>query len=218
MANLALAAGGALGEVDRFLSPTTSASSDASTWQAGWVEAALHQEQLADFDVATRFAACAGRRSFRASVYHAISESFTPPGPLKDERYSAALHAFATAHEYPSLPIERVETPVSGGIMPAILGFGTAPRDRTRPVVMAIGGPDLTKELVYCLLADGFTRAGVELLAIELPGSGEALRLGGLLRKQAQRSSSAQRSTISTREPTGVRCDRDPGFRSRRLR
>ena len=83
---------------------------------------------------------------------------------------------------------------------------------------MAIGGPDLTKELVYCLLADGFTRAGVELLAIELPGSGEALRLGGLLRKQAQRSSSAQRSTISTREPTGVRCDRDPGFRSRRLR
>jgi pimeloyl-ACP methyl ester carboxylesterase len=178
--NVALMAGATLGELHPWIEPLRTGTEEPSAWRAAWTDAGLHQEHLAERDDANGFALSASRRSLRAVVYHTISEWYAPPGPDKAECYSAALQAFAKARDYGSLPIERVDAPVAGGSVPGYLSNASITNSRYRPVVICAGGPDIPKELAYCIVGDAFARAELDVLVVDFPGSGEALRLGGM--------------------------------------
>ena len=178
--NVALMAGATLGELHQWLEPLRTSGHEPTSWQHAWTDAALHQELLAERDDSNGFRLSASRRSLRAVVYHTISEWYTPPGPDKAECYSAALQAFAKAREYGALPVERIDARISGGTVPGYLSSGSIIDSGHRLVVICAGGPDLPKELTYCILGDAFARAGLDVLVVDFPGSGEALRLGGM--------------------------------------
>ena len=175
--NLALMAGGEVGEMHRWLAPLRDSDSepDPAAWAAAWADMARQQEELAADDVNRGYRTSAGRRYLRASVYHASGERQIPPGPEKSESYRATLGAFATALELTPLPLERLEFDSPDGPLPAYLI--PAPGEGPSPLVIFYGGFDVTKELLYCFVTDTFAHRGISCLVVDSPGVGEPLRL-----------------------------------------
>ncbi|MEU8200468.1 alpha/beta fold hydrolase [Streptosporangium sp. NPDC049046] len=187
--NLALMAGGSLGDMECWLGPLRdlpaadpSAADPPLTrldaWAAAWAGMAHRQEELAARDLKAGYPATAGARYLRASVYHASGQREIPLGPAKSESYAAALQAFGNAMECAALPLERVHIDSPDGMMP---GYLIAPdAGDPRPVVIVYGGLDLTKELMYAVMGTAFARRGVTCLVVDTPGTGEMVRLRGV--------------------------------------
>jgi dienelactone hydrolase len=176
--NLALTAGGSIGDIHRWLEPLRqSGSTSAPAWSAAWSSMAYQQERLAADDLAAGHTSLAGRRFLRAAVYHATGQRLTPPGPAKSEAYAAMLTAFNHAVEFASIPLERIRVDSPDGPLP---GYLIGPKSADTPVVVVFGGLDLTKEFMYAVLGDTFARHGISCLAIDTPGVGEPLRLRGV--------------------------------------
>ena len=124
---------------------------------------------------ADSYAYAASARYFRAATCHLTGERQTPPGPAKTHSYTAALEAFARGVELMPRPIERVEVDSPDGILPGyLIPSGT---DGPAPVVIFYNGLDVTKELLYGIIGDQFSRRGIGCLIIDTPGTGEPLRL-----------------------------------------
>jgi dienelactone hydrolase len=177
--NLAMMAGGSIGDIHRWLGPLRAAGSeDAEEWAAAWSAMAHQQEELAETDLRDGHVATAGARYLRSAVYHASGQRQIPPGPAKSESYAAVLQAFANAREHCPLPLERIDVDSPDGMLP---GYLIAPRkDRRAPVVICYGGFDLTKEFLYAVVGNTFANKGITCLVIDTPGVGEPLRLRGI--------------------------------------
>jgi dienelactone hydrolase len=177
--NLAMMAGGSIGDIHRWLDPLRAAgSTDPEEWAAAWSAMAHQQEELAEIDVRDGHMATAGARYLRSAVYHASGQRQIPPGPAKSESYAAVLQAFANAREHCPLPLERIDVDSPDGPLP---GYLIAPRkDRPTPVVICYGGFDLTKEFLYAVIGNTFASKGITCLVIDTPGVGEPLRLRGV--------------------------------------
>ncbi|MEV0589954.1 alpha/beta hydrolase family protein [Nonomuraea cavernae] len=177
--NLALMAGGSLGDVQRWLSPLRDApAADLDAWAAAWAGMAHQQELIAAGDVKDGYLATAGARYLRASVYHASGQRQIPLGPAKSESYAAALQAFGNAVDYAPVSLERIHVDSPDGTLP---GYLIAPDTADpQPVVIVYGGLDLTKELLYAVVGDRFARRGITCLVIDTPGAGELIRLRGV--------------------------------------
>ena len=72
----------------------------------------------------------------------------------------------------------RVEIPFEDNSFPGtfIPGVGTGPR----PTILFCNGLDSTKEMIALAVRAAFANRGISVLAIDQPGTGEALRLRGL--------------------------------------
>jgi dienelactone hydrolase len=177
--NLALMAGGSIGDMQRWLGPLRDApAADLDAWATAWASMAHQQELLAAADVKAGYLATAGGRYLRASVYHACGQRQIPLGPTKSESYAAALQAFGNAVDYGHVSLERIHVDSPDGMLP---GYLIAPdAAEPRPVVIVYGGLDLTKELLFAVLGGTFARRGITCLVIDTPGTGELIRLRGV--------------------------------------
>lgn len=173
--NLALMAGGSLGEMHRWLAPLRDGEPDPEAWLKAWTGMAEQQETQAAEDLRAGMRRSAGLRYLRASVYHASGERQIAPGPEKMASYRASLAAFEKAIELAPLDVERIEVPSPDGVLPGYLI--PARTDRPAPVVIFYGGFDVTKEFLYGFIGEEFVRRGITCLVTDSPGVGEPLRL-----------------------------------------
>jgi dienelactone hydrolase len=174
--SLALMADGQLGQIDRFLAPLRIGKPDSNGWTKAWNEMANQQIRLAERDVKNGFALSASSRYLRASTYLLTGERQTPLGTAKTETYEAALGSFAKAVKLMSDPPERVEIPSPDGILPGYLIKARGVPGKS-PVVIFYNGFDVTKELLFAIIKDEFSRRGISCLVVDGPGTGECLRL-----------------------------------------
>ncbi|MEU8200479.1 alpha/beta fold hydrolase [Streptosporangium sp. NPDC049046] len=173
--NLALMAGGSLGEMNRWLSPLREGEPDNEAWGKAWAGMAEQQETQAAEDLSAGLRRSAGLRYLRASVYHASGERQIPPGPEKSASYQASLDAFEKAIELVPLNVERIEVDSPDGVLPGYLI--PARTAEPAPVVIFYGGFDVTKEFLYGFIEEEFVPRGISCLVMDSPGVGEPLRL-----------------------------------------
>jgi dienelactone hydrolase len=177
---LALMAGGQLNQMDRWLAPLRDIGPEPDTdaWAKAWDSMGAEQSRHAAQERAEGYVYAASARYFRAATYHLTGERQTPPGPAKTQTYTAALEAFAQGVALMPRPIERVEVDSPDGILPGyLIPSGT---DDPAPVVIFYNGLDVTKEILYGIIGDQFSRRGIACLVIDTPGTGEPLRLRGV--------------------------------------
>jgi alpha-beta hydrolase superfamily lysophospholipase len=176
--NLALMAGGDLGQMDRFLKPLLQMSqASAEDWTNAWHDMGVQQTLLAAGDVAAGRRLSAAARYLRASTYLLTGERQTPPGPLKMASYTAALEAFQNYMTTTEVELETVTVDSPDGELPGYLIHAQSKSDRPPPVVIMYNGFDITKEILYGIIGQTFSRRGVACLVIDTPGTGEPLRL-----------------------------------------
>ncbi len=83
-------------------------------------------------------------------------------------------------------PIERVDVPLGDKAMPAYLHLPRQPAPGERfPVILSIGGMDLSKENMVSLYGDRMLERGFAVLAIDGPGQAEAVTRGIFFSAQA---------------------------------
>lgn len=174
--NLALMAGGSVGDLDRWLRPLKDTEPDADAWLAAWEGMADQQRELAERDLADGFPRAAGARYLRACMYSQSGERQVPPGEEKTRSYVKSLEDFTTAIDLAQLPLERLDVDSPDGVLPCYLipAYGDDP---TPPVVIFYGGFDVTKEILYGFVLDRFAKRGIACVVADVPGYGEPLRL-----------------------------------------
>ncbi|OBT41179.1 hypothetical protein VE00_08116 [Pseudogymnoascus sp. WSF 3629] len=173
--NLALMAGGQIGQIDRWLAPVRDTKADSEAWTRAWDSMAEEQERQAVQDLEKGYRLSASVRFLRASTYHLTGERQTPPGPAKMHSYTSALSAFEKSIALNSANVERVEVNSPDGILPGYLI--PSGRDSPSPVVVFYNGFDVTKEILYAIIGDEFAKRNIACLVIDTPGTGEPLRL-----------------------------------------
>ena len=180
--NLALGAGGLIGEVDtvaRSLQEAGQRNDDPA--QEEWVQAFMrlagHVHEQARQDERQGHLFSAGRKLLRAANYYFAAERQThPKDPRKLMLYKQMLDCFRQGATWRQEPIEWVEIPYQGGSMPALfVPSGTPGRS---PCMIHFDGLDVNKETIYlsCIALEA-RRRGVSMLIVDHPGVGEALRL-----------------------------------------
>jgi dienelactone hydrolase len=185
----AINSGGLIDEVDRACRPIREAASrgeDAGTpefleaWTSvadGLVDAAAVQEKAGH-------RLTAGGMYVRAGNYLVQAERMQAAGsPGRLETYQRILDLMVRAFELADPLTTRVEVPYGDHTLPA---YFTAPAPGTHgglpPVAIMWNGLDSTKEHMYTSdFSHELARRGVATLMVDTPGSGEALRLQGLI-------------------------------------
>jgi dienelactone hydrolase len=173
--DLALMAGGQLGEFDRQLAPLRNVEPTPEAWNGAWKRLADRLESDAVADLARGYSRSAGVRFLRASMYRLHGERQVPPGTEKIDAYRDALYAFGKAIEHTPLELERVEIESPDDSLPGYLI--PAQSLGKRPVVIFYSGLDVVKEMLYAFVRDEFARRGITCLVVDTPGVGEPLRL-----------------------------------------
>lgn len=173
----ALAAGGQFGDISLILDRLRNSAGNDQEWQAGWTWLAGRLERRAEASLAIGTRRSASENYFLASLYHKTSEQFIPPAdPARLQTYQSALRTFESARELSSLAIERVLVPYGDKSLPTY--FVPSRSGGRAPTVIFMCGLDTTKEITVLRVRSEFAERGFNLLAIDTPGVGEALRLG----------------------------------------
>ncbi|MEO6248494.1 MAG: alpha/beta fold hydrolase [Sphingomicrobium sp.] len=182
---IAMESGGQIGEIVDMCQPIREAAAtgaDAGTPQfmAQWVAMADKLAALAGEDEAKGRAFSASNKLERAALYRITAERMQGHGhPGRMDTYKTALADFERSTKLGAINRERVEVPLSKGVMPAL--YTRAPGEGRKPVVVYCNGLDSCKELLYwSRLPEALARRGISTLCVDQPGSGEALRLQNL--------------------------------------
>src|SRR5690554_2207752 len=181
---IAMESGGRIGEIVDMCEPIREAAEkgDAATpdFMRRWAGKGRELLELAAEDEAKGRAFSASNKLERASLYLFVAERMQAHGSDgRKETYALAREAFDRSTRLGGINRERVEIPLEGGTMPALLT--RAPGEGPRPCVVYCNGLDSCKELLYWTkLPEELARRGVSTLCVDQPGSGEALRLQGL--------------------------------------
>lgn len=142
----------------------------------------------------------AAEKYLRAVAYYMTAERmqsrhFEPRWAL----YRTMLDTMQRAIEVGQLNCRRVEIPYGDTSFPGLFvkGHGDGPR----PCMVFCNGLDSVKEMIYLTIREEFAKRGISVLAIDHPGVGEALRLGGLTAVyDSERWASAAVNYLETRD------------------
>ncbi len=156
---------------------------DASSWHREWQRMAEENAQRADAALAARHVATARAHHLRASNYHRVSELFLAPDDARRRTTFAEVVRHSHAHlRLMSPPGEVVSIELGDGqtldaylLKPAPASLAHRP-----PVVIAFGGLDGCKDEMVQRMASAALARGLALLAVDMPGQGEALRFRGM--------------------------------------
>ena len=178
--------GGTIGEVDEACRPILVASragEDAGTAEflASWSRVADRLVALAEEDEARGRRFSAGDKYRRAALYLLNAERMQSPDGDRIAVYRRAMELQRKAIELSDSPVQIVEVPYEGGVLPAY--FWPAPgTDRSpAPVVVQWNGFDSFKEqMLGSRFPEELARRGVSTLMVDQPGTGGALRLHGI--------------------------------------
>jgi len=185
--NLALMCGGNIGEIDEACRPIREAAArgeDAGTalFFDSWVRVAHQVIDNGKADEARGRSLSAGIKYQRGAGYLLAAErmqsrDYAP----RWEAYRKGLEMFRRGIELQGLDVEFVDIPYEGSSYPALF-VKAKPRDgRKAPVLVSCNGLDSMKEQIFGAgNPAAFAARGVSTLVIDQPGTGAALRLGGL--------------------------------------
>jgi len=101
--------------------------------------------------------------------------------PLRRAVFQQGQDAFRSAMELGRENYQRIEIPYLQGVIPGFL-MNAATAGKPAPLMVYVNGLDSSKEMLYWSgLGRELLRRGVSTLHIDQPGSGEALRVHGLI-------------------------------------
>lgn len=194
MSIIDMAAWGAasMGEVDQVGRRLKKREGDNEAWFSEWHAMGEDMERKAAAALEHGHTLTAGTYYLHAGVYLLYAERFIPPSERKFESYRRAMRCFEQGFKgrYPT--IERVEVPYESGSLPAFFfkARGASALSQTRvdrdapserlPTVVCFDGLDLCKEMSVLFAGVELANRGINTLAIDGPGQGEALRLRNL--------------------------------------
>ncbi len=166
----------ALEEIDRVGRRLRERQDDPAAWWEEWCAMAEKLEQNADTQDKAGHSATAGDYYLRAGNYYFTGERFVPPGDQKLAIYRKALRCYQAGlrRRYPN--IEFVDVPYEGTALPAYFMKAIGAQNAAATVVL-FDGMDNCKEMSVVFAGLEFARRGINTLAIDGPGQGEALRL-----------------------------------------
>jgi dienelactone hydrolase len=184
--SLAIEMGARIGEIEAMCAPLQEAAKqpDAAGTQAfreTWVKMADKLCVLAQEDESKGRLLSAGEKYRRASSYLITAErlqAHDAPGRL--DLYRRELDLFLKGTRLCGENVERVEIPYEGKHISGLYvrAAGANPRS---PLLVMVNGLDSTKEMMYLVgNQQWLAERGVSSLAIDQPGTGEALRLQGM--------------------------------------
>ncbi|MGH3221287.1 MAG: alpha/beta hydrolase family protein [Streptosporangiaceae bacterium] len=180
----ALARGGNLSEIhdkcghlkDYDLEPGEAAD---EAWYQAWSRLAHHLVSFAEGDARAGRRHSAARKYDRAAVYGLIAERvLRRSDPRKGREYDIALINFRRGAEHGESAIEWVQIPYQSQSLSAL--YVPAASACPAPLLVHLNGYDGTKETVYQRVRDNFRQAGISLLLLDQPGTGDAIRRRGL--------------------------------------
>src|SRR6266853_1557783 len=167
----------AVGEIDRVAERLAARGiGDPDAWWQEWCAMAERNEKLADAAAAEGRDLTAGDHYLRAGNYYYTGERFVPPGEKKLDIYRKALRCCREGLKSRHPEIEFVEVPYEGKTLPAYFLRAREATGRA-PTVVLFDGMDNCKEMSVLFAGLEFARRGMNTLAIDGPGQGEALRL-----------------------------------------
>jgi pimeloyl-ACP methyl ester carboxylesterase len=147
-------------------------SLDRDEWAAAWSKVgSRYAAQAALLAGADRKAAHeAYMMAFR---YDAFGAWPTPNSAGKKAAYTKSIENFRKAAALSDSPIEPVTFLYDGKPVNAYLALPAGATTRPAPVILAIAGLDSYKEY-WCERAEEFTKRGLGVLCLDMPGTGEA--------------------------------------------
>jgi dipeptidyl aminopeptidase/acylaminoacyl peptidase len=167
----------AIGEIDRIGERLAARRmDDADAWRQEWCAMAQKNEELADAAAAEGRDFTAGDHYLRAGNYYYTGERFVPPGERKLGIYRKALRCYQEGLKRRHRNIEFVEVSYERKTLPAYFMKAQGNTGRA-PTVVLFDGMDNCKEMSVLFAGLEFARRGMNTLAIDGPGQGEALRL-----------------------------------------
>ncbi len=157
------------------------AEGDFESWHREWDALARSVEGKAEAALADGDRVGAREAYLRASNYHRTAEFFLH-GDIEDPRimtsWGAARETFRNAVALMDHPAEAVHVPFEDTSLPAYF-FRPAADDTARPTLIVHGGYDSIGEELYLEIGAAALARGYNVLAIEGPGQGAALREQG---------------------------------------
>ena len=181
--DLAIEMGARIGEIEEMCAPLQEAAKqpDAAGTQSfreTWVKMADKLCELGSEDEARGRLLSAGEKFKRASSYLITAErlqAHDAPGRL--ELYRRELALFLKGTRLCGENVERVEIPYEGKHISGLYVRADGAGQRS-PLLVMVNGLDSTKEMMYLVgNMRWLAQRGVSTLAIDQPGTGEALRL-----------------------------------------
>ncbi len=169
----------AMGEIDRVGQRLKGREGDNEAWFTEWTRMGEQLERRAEEEVKANHALSAGTYYLHAATYYGYGERYLHPGEAKLRVYRRHLRCFeeGVRRRYPNM--ERVQVPYEGTTLPAWFMKGNGVRGPA-PTVVLFNGLDGSKEVTVLYGGIELAARGINTLAIDGPGQGEALRLQNL--------------------------------------
>ena len=167
----------AMGEIDQVGQRLLGREGDNEAWCEEWSRMAQKMERRAEEAVAAKHVLTAGTYYLHAATYYGYGERYLHLGERKLSVYREHLRCFAEGMSRRHPNAERVEVPYEGTTLPAWFMRGKGPDAAKNPTVVFFNGLDGTKEVGILYGGLALAERGINTLAIDGPGQGEALRL-----------------------------------------
>ena len=183
--NICLLGGGNIGEIDAANRPIMEASkkgADAGTHLMfdTWTEMANKVEKLAREDLAKGRRLSAGKKLWRVSNYLLCAErmqarDYAPRWVI----YQRGLDTYKESCDLLGRCVEHVEIPYGDSSFP---GLFVSPDNsgKPRPTILSVNGLDSMKEHIDMAFGDAWRERDINVLFVDQPGTGVALRQRGL--------------------------------------
>ena len=178
--NICIIGGGNIGEIDAANRPIIEAGkkgADAGTAMMfdSWVAMAEQVIANAEEDKAAGRMLSAGKKLWRAANYLLCAErmqarDYAPRWVC----YQKGLDTYKEACELLGRSVEFVEIPYEGTTIPAI--FVSDGSGEPRPTMLSCNGLDSMKEHIDMAFGDAWLERGMNVMFIDQPGTGQALR------------------------------------------
>lgn len=156
---------------------------DNESWHREWLRMAEELHGMAQEAERAGHYVTAADRYFRAFNYYRNAEFFLPRSDdRKIPTYQRCVECFQTGVALAKLPVERVYIPYEGTTLPGYFCRSQGPdlsKENGAPGVVFFGGADSIAEELY-FTVPGLMRRGLNVLIVDGPGQGAALRLQGI--------------------------------------
>jgi dienelactone hydrolase len=169
----------AIGEIDAITDRIAARGDDPNAWIEEWSAMAEKLETEANAAAAAGHQHTAGNFFLRAGFYHYTGERFLPPGEEKRRHYLKSLHCCQEGLRRRHPQIEFVEVPYEKTTLPAYF-LRAQGASGAAPTVVVFDGMDNCKEMSILFCGLEFSRRSMNVLSIDGPGQGEALRARGI--------------------------------------
>jgi dipeptidyl aminopeptidase/acylaminoacyl peptidase len=166
----------AMGEIDQVGQRLKGREGDNEAWFDEWTRMGEQLERRAEYEVKAGHALSAGTYYLHAATYYGYGERYLHPGEKKFAVYRRHLKCFDEGVKRRYRNMERVNVPYEGTTLPAWFLKGDGVTSRA-PTVVLFNGLDGSKEVTVLYGGLELAARGINTLAIDGPGQGEALRL-----------------------------------------